>query len=188
VPLRIRDMTTEEVETIRRLAHSRTETAGIVERAHIILLAKEGKPRGVGGHGTARVKAIAHELGVCAATVRLWLKRFNVKGLGGLLDNARPGRPAVYTAGEISEVIAASLTDPKTLGLPFASWTMDRLQAYLNEQKGIGIKRSRIGEILLDEGLRWRKQETWFGERVDPEFAEKRGLSRSCIPTCGQEA
>ena len=53
---------------------------------------------------------------------------------------------------------------------------------------GIGMKRSRIGEILLDEGLRWRKQETWFGERVDPEFAEKRGPLRRCIPTQDQEA
>ncbi len=34
---------------------------------------------------------------------------------------------------------------------------------------------SRLGEVLLTEGLRWRKQETWFGERVDPEFAAKRG-------------
>jgi hypothetical protein len=36
------------------------------------------------------------------------------------------------------------------------------------------MKRSRIDEILLREGLRWRKHETWFGERVDPDFAEKR--------------
>jgi hypothetical protein len=47
----------------------------------------------------------------------------------------------------------------------------------LNEVKRIPIKRTRIDDILLAEGLRWRKQETWFGERVDPEFAEKRGLS-----------
>lgn len=178
MPVRIRDMTTEEIETVRRLAHSRTEPARMVERAQIAWLAREGK----------QVKAIARELRVCAATVRLWLKRFNAKGLDGLSDNARSGRPATYTVEEVSEVIAASLTDPKTLGLPFASWTMDRLQAYLNEQKGIGIKRSRIGEILLDEGLRWRKHETWFGERVDPEFAEKRGPSRSCIPTQEREA
>ena len=39
-----------------------------------------------------------------------------------------------------------------------------------------------IGEILLKEGLRWRRQETWFGERVDPEFAEKRGGSRHSAP------
>jgi len=75
--------------------------------------------------------------------------------------------------------VATALTNPGSLALPFASWTLDRLAAYLNETKGIAIKRSRIDEILLDEGLRWRKQETWFGERVDPEFAEKRGSSPS---------
>ena len=37
------------------------------------------------------------------------------------------------------------------------------------------MKPSRIDEILLAEGLRWRSQESRFGERVDPEFAEKRG-------------
>src|ERR671917_26409 len=42
--------------------------------------------------------------------------------------------------------------------------------------------RRRIDEILLAEGLRWRRQETWFGERVDPEFAEKRGGSRRSTP------
>jgi hypothetical protein len=36
------------------------------------------------------------------------------------------------------------------------------------------MQRSRIDEILVHEGLRWRKHETWFGERVDPAFAEKR--------------
>ncbi|HET7718666.1 MAG TPA: hypothetical protein VFK43_01780, partial [Acidimicrobiales bacterium] len=76
------------------------------------------------------------------------------------------------------EVIAAALTRPEDLGLPFASWTLDRLQAYLAEHKGVGIKRTRIDEILIAEGLRWRKQETWVGEKVDPEFAAKRGRSR----------
>lgn len=36
------------------------------------------------------------------------------------------------------------------------------------------MKRTRVAEVLSREGLRWRKQEGWFGERVDPEFAEKR--------------
>jgi transposase len=80
-----------------------------------------------------------------------------------------------YTPEEISEVIALSLTDPQTLDLPFASWTLDRLETYLNEVKRIAIKRSRIDDVLRNEGLRWRTQETWFGERVDPDFARKRG-------------
>ena len=94
----------------------------------------------------------------------------------------RSGRPATYTPEQVSEVIATSLTKPQELGLPFASWTLDRLAAYLQEVKGIPIKRSRIDELLLREGLRWRTQETWFGERVDPAFAEKRGSSRRSTP------
>jgi transposase len=112
---------------------------------------------------------------LCTATVRFWIKRFNVAGIGGLNDEPREGRPPTYTPDEVSEVVALSLTDPQTLHLPFASWTLDRLETYLNEVKGIGMKRSRIDEVLRNEGLRWRTQETWFGERVDPGFARKRG-------------
>jgi hypothetical protein len=65
------------------------------------------------------------------------------------------------------------------LGRSFASWTLDRLAAYLAEHKDITMRRSRIDELLIAEGLRWRKEETWFGERVDPAFAEKRGPSNN---------
>ena len=75
-------------------------------------------------------------------------------------------------------MVAAALTAPEALGLPFACWTLDRLAAYLNEHKRIPIRRSRIDELLRAEGLRWRRHESWFGARVDPEFAEKRGGSR----------
>ncbi len=74
-------------------------------------------------------------------------------------------------------MVAASLTKPTDLGLPVACWTLDRLAAYLHEEKGIPIQRGRIGEILQAEGLRWRTQETWFGERPDPAVADKRGPS-----------
>jgi transposase len=77
----------------------------------------------------------------------------------------------------VGELVAASLTDPRALGQPFGRWTLDRLAAYLNEERGIAMKRSRIGEILQREGLRWRTQETWFGERPDSAFAAKRGRS-----------
>jgi hypothetical protein len=55
------------------------------------------------------------------------------------------------------------------------------LVAYLGE-KGIGMKRSRVSEVLLAEGLKWRQEETWFGARVDPEFARKRGCSSASTP------
>jgi len=163
--LRLRSLSTEEEQDIARLARSRTAPARLVERARIIGLADEGR----------RVPAIAAEVGVSEPVVRTWLTRFNAHGLAGLADAPRSGRPATYPPEAVGELIAASLSNPKDLGLPFASWTLDRLAAYLQETKGIAIKRSRIGEILQAEGLRWRQQETWFGERPDPAFAAKRG-------------
>lgn len=166
---KIRRMTEEELNQIKGLARSRTEPAGLVQRAQIIALSKEGR----------RVAEIADRLGVCGRTVRRWIYRFNEQGLEGLRDNGRGGRPPSYTEEQRSEVIAASLTDPQSLGLPFGSWTLDRLEAYMGEEKKIPIKRSRISEILVGEGLRWRTQERWFTERaeLDAAFVEKRGPS-----------
>ncbi len=165
--LTVRALTAEEATQVERLARSRTAAARLVERAKMVQLAREGQ----------RVPAIARSLGVTEATVRLWVKRVNADGPDGLRDAPRSGRPPTYTAEEVGAVVAAALTDPEDLGLPFACWTLDRLAAYMNEERGIAIRRSRIDELLQAEGLRWRRQETWFGERVDPQFAEKRGPS-----------
>jgi transposase len=163
--LQVREWSEKEREIIQQTARSRTAAVRQVERARIIRASSEGQS----------VAAIAEGLQVKEAKVRKWIKRFNETGLAGLEDEPRGGRPVTYTSEEVSEVVAASLTDPQSLGLPFASWTLDRLEAYLNEAKGIGIKRSRINDLLVREGLRWRQEESWFGERVDPDFAAKRG-------------
>ena len=170
--LALRALTEEEAAGLRRLAYGRKAEVRLRDRARICWAAHQGR----------RVPAIAAELGVADRTVRLWLKRFNARGLDGLRDAGRSGRPPTYTAEEGGAVAAASLAKPEELGLPFASWTLDRLAAYLSEERGIPIKRSRIGELLVAEGLRWREQEAWFGERPDPAFAEKRGPSSRSTP------
>ena len=89
----------------------------------------------------------------------------------------RTGRPPTCSAEQRSILITAALTRPSELGLPVASWPLDRLVSYLSEQ-GIAMRRSRISEIAIREGLRWRREKTWFGARVDPDFAEKRGREK----------
>jgi transposase len=170
--LQLRDVAAEEQQALTRLAHSRTAPAGRVKRAQVVLAAVQGMP----------VEEIAAQHQVVRNTVYLWLHRFEHQGVDGLKDAARNGRPPAYTREQVGEIIATALTPPKTLGLPFSSWTLDRLVAYLSEHKAITMHRSRLDEVLLTEGLRWRKQETWFGERVDPEFAQKRGRSSSSTP------
>jgi transposase len=163
--LRVRSLTAEEQRVIAKLARSQTASARLVQRAKIVNL----------GGQSQTVPQIAHELGLDENTVRKWFQRFNDQGLAGLEDAPRSGAPSRYTAENKARVLEAALTSPQALGLPYGSWTFERLALYVRDQLGLQLKKTRIFEILRDEGLRWRKQETWFGERLDPEFARKRG-------------
>jgi transposase len=166
--IRVRAVSDEEGEILRQMARARTLGAGLVRRAQIVLHALEG----------LNAPEIGARMDLGGVTVRHWLKRFNARGLQGLEEDVRTGRPPTYSAEQRSTVINTALTRPADLGLPFASWTLDRLVAYLAGQ-GIAMRRSRISEIFIQEGLKWRHDETWFGARVDPEFARKRGRSSS---------
>jgi len=171
-PLRIRALSEEEARIIPKLARSQTASARLVQRAQIIQLASQGKT----------ILQIAAQTQCAANMVRKWFKRFSDQGLAGLNDAPRSGAPSRYTAENKALVVATARTRPSDLGLAYSSWTFERLALYLREQRNIAMKKTRIFELLQDEGLRWRKQETWFGERLDPEFARKRGhLKRSEI-------
>jgi transposase len=170
--LRLRPLSEEEARIIPRLARSQTASVRLVRRAQIVQLASQGK----------LIAEIAATLGCSPNVVRKWFKRFREQGLAGLEDAPRSGAPPRYTPETKARVIALARTRPSELGLPYSSWTFERLATYLHEHLGLQLKKTRIFEILQAEGLRWRKQETWFGERLDPEFAQKRGASRPSGP------
>ena len=165
--VRVKMLNNEDYKQLRELARSRKLPAGKVRRARIILLSNQGYT----------ATEIAQKLDCNDRTALKWIGRFNRHGVSGLEEVLRRGRPRVYGPEDVGAVIQAALTPPQDLGLPFASWTLDRLVVYLSEEKGVGMGRTRVAEVLSAEGLRWRKQEGWFGERVDPEFAKKRGPS-----------
>ena len=169
--LRVRALGEGEAVELARMTRSRTLGAGLARRAQIVQHAIDG----------LSAPEVAARMDLCGATVRFWLNRFNERGVGGLQEGVRSGRPPTYSAEERSAVITAALSRPAELGLPFASWTLDRLVAWLAGQ-GIGMKRSRVSEVLLGEGLKWRQEKTWFGTRVDPEFTRKRGRLSSSTP------
>src|SRR5690242_5367292 len=133
--LRVRDLHAGEAEELACMTRSRTLGAGLVRRTQIVQHAVDG----------LNAPEIAASLDLSEASVRFWLKRFNARGLPGLQEARRSGQPPTYTPEERSAVITAALSRP--MDLPFACWTLDRLVAYLSE-KGIGMKRSRISEIL----------------------------------------
>jgi len=166
--LQVRALTCEEVRVIEKLSRSQSASVRLVQRASIIRLSHQGND----------VPQIAKQMQVDEDVVRKWIKRFSELGLAGLEDAPRSGAPCRYTPENKAKVLQTARTRPSDLGLPFGSWTFDRLAAYVHEHLGLQMKRTRIIEIMHEEGLRWRKQEHWFGERLDPEFAQKRGPSR----------
>src|SRR3954462_12298687 len=94
----LRELTTEERHTLEQLAHSRTAQARLVERAQILLALADGH----------RPSQIAQRLGLSRPTVYTWIHRFNERGLRGLEDRPRSGRPHTYTAEQRAEVLAAA--------------------------------------------------------------------------------
>src|SRR5258708_2735843 len=171
--LRLRALTEEERKTIERLVHARNTPVGKLKRAQIIWLASQEQ----------LTPEIAKQLKVSERMVRNRLHRFNEQGLQGLEEAPRSGRPVTYEPALVSEIIQTALSRPKDLGEEdYATWTLDRLVDYLHRVKGIRMKRSRMSEIFIAEGLSWRHEETWFGERVDPDFAKKSGPSKPSTP------
>ena len=115
----LRALTQQERRSLESLAASRTAQARFVERAQIVLAIADGQS----------AAAVARRLGLSRPTVYTRIHRFNDRGLAGLEDRPRSGRPHRYTAEQRAEVVAAALTAPEDLGLPFSSWTLDRLRA-----------------------------------------------------------
>ena len=81
-PISVIDITPEERSTLRRLVSSPTAAQRDALRARIVLLRSEGR----------KESDVAHSIGVSINTVSLWSKRFETKGLSGLLDEPGRGR------------------------------------------------------------------------------------------------
>lgn len=62
-----------------------------------------------------------------AATVGRWLTRDRAEGLNGLHEVPRPGRPSAGTRAYRTGLRAAGRRRPRSVGVPFALWTLPRL-------------------------------------------------------------
>ena len=166
----LRTLTTEEEVEIRRLAKSRKESLRIVQRAQVIE-AMLDDPRLPASRAGEKAGFRGAPMGIH------WVKRFNEKGIAGLMDAERPGRPPTHSQETRSALLDLALQKPRSLGYPFELWTLERLQRAFKERQGVHLSDSTIWNWVEAEGFRWRKQESWFHEpeQHDPEFAEKRG-------------
>jgi transposase len=94
---------------------------------------------------------------VTSNTIYAWHKRWREQGIGGLRDGQRTGRPAKADQAYLKELSRVLEIDPRTLGLPFTIWTINRLRLYLAEQTEILLSYTRFRALLSREGYRWKE-------------------------------
>src|SRR5438445_11104342 len=92
-------------------------------RAQVVLAAARGR-------GSAR---IAVDLHVSVDTVRKWRGRFAARGLDGLKDLPRSGRPRRITAAERTAICALACQFPATPRVPPARWSGPELADALHQ-------------------------------------------------------
>lgn len=143
----------EDKATLLARASSRTLPKQTVDRAKMILDSEQGKP----------VKQIAQELNTYPNKVIYWRKRYVEKGLEGLNDNPRSGRPAIYDE-TFRDSVLKLLSQPPPKGL--SAWDGPELAKVLN------VKTDAVWKILRKEGINLQRQRSWCIS-TDKDFASK---------------
>ena len=135
------------------ISKSRTEEARAVERARIILACLEGE----------QIQRVARNLRLSVPTVSKWRKRFARRGMEGLRDGQRPGKPAKYGAA-FRERVLALLEQPPPAGM--SHWDGPAVA----EQLGASVH--AVWRTLRKEGIYLQRLRSWCVS-TDPEFAPK---------------
>jgi transposase len=137
---------------LQALTRSSTTPAGLAQRARIVLLAADGESN----------TAIAEKVGVSRPTVIAWRDRYQAKGIAGLGDEPRSGRPRAI---DRAHVIAVTLTPPPDK-YGVTHWSSRLLARHLK------ISDHSVATVWREAGLQpWRAESFRFS--TDPELEAK---------------
>jgi transposase len=126
---------------------------------------------------TRDVEDVAADLGCSRASVYRWAGLYRSRGLAGLAERRRDGRPARLAGAGEAALTALLAADPQERGRHATGWTVPMLQDEL-AAAGQAVGARTIRRTLHRLGWRWKRPKYVFG-RPDPEYAEKRHLSVS---------
>jgi len=154
MPQRVEVVVSEgEREVLERWARRPTSAQALALRCRILLAAAEG----------ASSKEIAARLGCSTDTVGKWRGRFARRGLDGLHDEPRPGKPRQIGDEEIERVIVKTLEQQPPDATHWSTRSMAR---------ATGMSQTAVSRIWRAFGLKPHQTEA-FKLSPDPQFIDK---------------
>jgi transposase len=132
-------------------------------RAQVVLAAARGRAN----------ERIAAGLGIGVGTVRKWRGRFAERGLGGLKDLPRSGRPRRISEADRAAAVALACQLPGETGVPLSRWTGPELARELADRGLAGLMSvSSLLRILAENPVKPWQHQSWIFPR-DPDFEAK---------------
>jgi transposase len=129
-------------DEIRRSEESRYD-----HRLHGVLLVAQG----------ATCPEVSRLLGDAPRTVEYWVRRFEAKGLAGLAEGPRTGRPRRLSDAQLQEVDRALRQTPRDLGLSGTLWDGKTLSAWIEQRFQVRLAVRQGQRLFRQRGFRLRK-------------------------------
>lgn len=171
-PIELRHVSQEELNELDEL-YRKTKEVRIRTRVQMILLAAEQ-------HFTA--PHIAQIVRKNDQTVRRWFKRYNVEGVNGLLDAPRSGASAKVTPAYQEQLLSVVRRRPRSLGLDYSLWSLQRLVDYMAEETGIRVSSETVRLYLKENDIVISRPQHKVSS-PDPEYLVKKRRLKSNATT-----
>jgi transposase len=186
----VRQPTTDESTDLKHL--TRQAVGRVSQRAQMVLLSAQRRT----------VPEIAAIFGVSRATVRCWLRRFEVTGPPGLRDAPRSGRPRKVTPLVEAALVQMVTQDPQQVQPTFLAtvWTVAMLGLALTTALGVVVRATTLRATLARWRattlratlarwrLSWHRPRLTMPRKTDPAKAAKQWAMAAAVIGAGPDA
>ena len=125
----------------------RSEESRYDHRLHGVLLVAQGMT----------CPEVGRLLGDAPRSVEYWVRHFEERGLSGLVEGARAGRPKRLSAAQRQEVESVLRRAPTEVGLSGTLWDGKTLQVWLARRQGVRLGVRQCQRMFRQFGFRLRK-------------------------------